>query len=81
MPLPSKSLSSMSDFLEVRSLNRHEQNYGITDMEALGLRSISGHYGHQCTVFTDHAPLRALFKSVHPSGKLAPGLLAISSNS
>ena len=28
-------------------------------------------YGHQCTVFTDHAPLCALLKSAHPSGKLA----------
>ena len=45
-------------------------------MEALGVVWAAKHfraylYGHQCTVFTDHAPLRALFKSAHPSGKLA----------
>ena len=60
-----------------RSLNKHEQNYGITDLEALGVVWAAKHFraylmGHQCVVvYTDHSPLRALLKAPHPSGKLA----------
>ena len=50
-----------------RSLNRHKQNYWTTDMEVLiDVVWAAKHFraylnGHQCTEFTDHAPLRALF--------------------
>ena len=59
-----------------RSLNRHEQNYGITDMEALGVVWAAKHFraylfGHPCVVYTDHSPLKALLNAPHPSGKLA----------
>ena len=59
-----------------RSLNRHEPNYSITDMEALGVVWAAKHfraylYGHRCVVYTDHSPLKALLNSPHPSGKLA----------
>lgn len=59
-----------------RSLNKHEKNYGITDMEALGVVWASKHFcaylfGHHCVVYTDNSPLKALLRSPHPSGKLA----------
>ena len=28
-------------------------------------------YGHRVTVFTDHAPVKSILKTKHPSGKLA----------
>ena len=57
-----------------RSLNRHEQNYGITDMAALGVVWAAKHFraylfGHPCVVYTDHYPLKALLNAPHPSGK------------
>ena len=59
-----------------RTLNKCEQKYGITEMETLGVVWAARHfraylYGHKCTLFTDHAPVRSLLKSRHPSGKLA----------
>ena len=59
-----------------RSLNKHEKNYGITDMEALGVVWASKHFwaylfGHPCVVYTDHSPLKAMLNAPHPSGKLA----------
>ena len=59
-----------------RSLNKHEQNYGITDVEALGVVWAVRHFrtylfDHHCVVYTDHSPLKALLKAPHPSWKLA----------
>ena len=59
-----------------RSLNRHEKNYGITELEALGVVWAVRHfraylYGHRCVVYTDHSPLKSMLKAQHPSGKLA----------
>ena len=59
-----------------RTLSKHEKNYGITDLEALGVVWALRHFrayllGHACVVVTDHAPLRALLKAKHQSGKLA----------
>ena len=59
-----------------RTLSKHEKNYGITDLEALGVVWALRHFrayllGHACVVLTDHAPLRALLKARHQSGKLA----------
>ena len=59
-----------------RSLSKAERNYGITDLEALGVVWAAKHfraylYGHKCVVYTDHAPLKSMLKAQHPSGKLA----------
>lgn len=59
-----------------RTLNKCEQKYGITEMETLGVVWAARHfraylYGHQCTLFTDHAPVRSLLKSKHPLSKHA----------
>ena len=59
-----------------RTLSAAESHYGITDLEALGIVWAAKHFrayllGHWCTVFTDHAPLRAMLKAQHPSGRLA----------
>ena len=59
-----------------RSLSKAECNYGITEMEALGVVWGAKHfraylYGHKCIVYTDHSPLRSMLNAQHPSGKLA----------
>ena len=59
-----------------RTLSKHEKRYGITDMEALGVVWAAKHFrayllGHDCTVFTDHTPLKATLKAKHQSGRLA----------
>ena len=59
-----------------RSLQKHEKNYGITELEGLGVVWAAKHfrpylYGHSCTVFTDHEALKSLLNTPQPSGKLA----------
>ena len=59
-----------------RSLLRHEGNYGITELEGLGVVWAAKHfrpylYGHSCVVYTDHEALRSLLNTPQPSGKLA----------
>ena len=59
-----------------RSLQKHEKNYGITELEGLGVVWAAKHfrpylYGHQCTVYTDHEALKSLLNTPQPSGKLA----------
>ena len=59
-----------------RTLQQHERNYGISELEGLGVVWAVKHfrhylYGHHCTVFTDHEALKSLLNKVHPSGKLA----------
>ena len=59
-----------------RTLSKHEERYGITELETLAvvwsLRHFRAYlYGHKCTIYTDHAPVRSLLKTKHPSGKLA----------
>ena len=59
-----------------RTLQIHEKNYGVTEMEALAVVWAVKHfrpylYGHSCTVFTDHEALKSLLNTPHPSGKLA----------
>ena len=59
-----------------RSLQKHESNYGITQLEGLGVVWTAKHfrpylYGHKCTVYTDHEALKSLLNTPHPSGKLA----------
>ena len=59
-----------------RTLQQHEQNYGVTELEALGVVWAVRHfrhylYGNRCDVFTDHEALKTLLNTPHPSGKLA----------
>lgn len=59
-----------------RSLQVHERNYGITELEALAVVWAVKHfraylYGNHCTVYTDHQALRSLLNTPQPSGKLA----------
>ena len=59
-----------------RTLQSHERNYGVTELEALGVVWAVRHfrhylYGSRCDVFTDHEALKALQNTPHPSGKLA----------
>ena len=59
-----------------RTLQPHERNYGISELEGLGVVWAVKHfrcylYGHHCTVLTDHEALKSLLRTPHPSGKLA----------
>ena len=56
-----------------RTLQPHEQNYGATELEALGATKHFRHYlyGQKCVIFTDHEALKSLLNTPHPSGKLA----------
>ena len=59
-----------------RTLSKHEVKYGITELETLAviwaLRHFRAYlYGHKCTVYTDHAPVKSLLRAKHSSGKLA----------
>ena len=65
-----------------RTLQPHERNYGVTELEALGVVWAVKHfrhylYGHHCDVFTDHEALKSLLNTPHPSGKLARWGLAL----
>lgn len=65
-----------------RSLQPHEKNYGITELEGLGVVWAVKHfrpylYGHPCDVYTDHEALKSLLNTPQPSGKLARWGMAI----
>ena len=65
-----------------RTLQPHERNYGVTELEALGVVWAVKHfrpylYGHRCEVYTDHEALKSLLNTPHPSGKLAKWGLAL----
>jgi hypothetical protein len=65
-----------------RSLGKHEKNYGITELEALGVVWAVKHcraylFGHSCVVYTDHEALKFLLNTPQPSGKLARWGLAL----
>ena len=58
------------------SLQNHQQNYGIMELEGLGVvwavKNLRAYlYGHKCTVFTDQEALKSLLNTPKPSGKLA----------
>ena len=58
------------------SLLKHEKNYGIAELEGLGVVWAVKHfrpylYGNQCVVYTDHQALKSLLNTPQPSGKLA----------
>ena len=64
------------------TLQSHEKNYGVTEMEALGVVWAVRHvrhylYGHHCDVFTDHEAPKSLLNTPHPSGRLARWGLAL----
>ena len=55
-----------------RTLQLHEQNYGVMELEALGVVWAVRHfrhylYGHHCDVFTDHEALKSLLNTLSPS--------------
>ena len=65
-----------------RTLQKHESNYGISELEALAVVWATKHfrvylYDHICDVYTDHEALQALLNTPHPSGKLARWGLAL----
>ena len=65
-----------------RSLQPAEKNYGISELETLGLVWAVKYFrpyilGYPCTVYTDHAACLSLLGSQHPSGKLARWAMAI----
>ncbi len=58
-----------------RSLDKHKCNYGISELETLGLVWAVRYFrpnilGHHATVFTDHVACTSLLKTARPSGKL-----------
>ena len=62
--------------IPAESLTKSEKNYGVTELEALGVVWAVKHFrsyliDHKCVIFTDHAPLRSMLGEKHPSGKLA----------
>ena len=68
-----------------RSLQKHENNYGVSELEALAVVWAVKHfhsylYGHPCTVYTDHSALKSLLNTPSPSGKLARWGLALYRN-
>ena len=65
-----------------RSLQKHERNYCVSELEALAVVWSVKHfhsylYGHHCTVQTDHSALKSLLNTPNPSGKLARWGLAL----
>ena len=65
-----------------RSVDKHEKNYGISELETLGLVwavRYFRHYllGHPCIVYTDHAACLSILNTSRPSGKLARWALTI----
>ncbi len=65
-----------------RSLNQHERNYGISELETLGLVWAVRHFrpyllGYPCVVYTDHLACLSILNSSKPSGKLARWALIV----
>ena len=65
-----------------RTLQSYEKNYGITELEGLGVVRAVKHlrpyiYGHHCVVYMDHEALKSLLNTPQPSGKLARWGLAL----
>jgi hypothetical protein len=63
-----------------RTLNKHERNYGITELECLAVVWAVKHFHHylhgqRFTVITDHAALRYLLNLSNPTGRLGRWLM------
>ena len=59
-----------------RSLNPHEKNYAISELETLALVWVVKQFqayilGHKYTILTDHSACTSLLNTPHPSAKLA----------
>ena len=59
-----------------RSLTAAERNYGITELETLGVVWAVTHfhsylYSQEVTVFTDHSAVKSILNAPNPSGKHA----------
>ena len=59
-----------------RALDKHERNYGISELETLGLVWAVRYFrpyilGHPCVVYTDHVACLSILNTSKPSGKLA----------
>ena len=64
------------------SVDKHERNYGISELETLGLVWAVRYFrpyilGHPCTIYTDHAACLSILNTAKPSGKLARWALTI----
>ena len=65
-----------------RSLQPHETNYAISELETLGLVWAVKMFrpyilGHHCVILTDHSACTSLLNAAHPSAKLARWAMAI----
>ena len=65
-----------------RSLNTHEKNYSISELETLGLVWAFRYFcpyllGHHTVVYIDHSACLSLLNTPRPSGKLAHWALTI----
>ena len=65
-----------------RSLDPHEKNYGVTELETLAIVWAIRHFrayllGHRTTVFTDHTACMSLLNHPRPLGKLARWALTV----
>ena len=65
-----------------RSLNKHERNYSITELECLAVIWAVKHYHHylhgqRVTIITDHAALKYLLNMTNPVGKLGRWLMTL----
>ena len=65
-----------------RAVDKHERNYGISELETLGLVWSVRYFrsyllGHLCVVYTDHAACLSILNTAKPSGKLARWALTI----
>ena len=68
-----------------RALSAAERNYGITDLETLGVIWAVSHYhyylyGHCVTVYTDHSAVKAVLETASPSGRHARWWTRVFSN-
>jgi len=65
-----------------RSVDKHERNYGISELETLGLVWAVRYFrpyllGHPCVVYTDHTACLSILNTARLSGKLARWALTI----
>jgi len=65
-----------------RTLNKHERNYGVTELECLAVVWAVRHFHHylhgqKFTIVTDHAALKYLLKMMNPVGKLRRWLMTL----
>ena len=63
-------------------LQPHDRNYGITELEGLGIVWAVKHfrpyiYRHHCDIYTDHEALKSLLNTPKSSGELARWGMAI----